>query len=263
MNPKALFDNLRVSFGSLSASQVAGINTILPVCQQAQLTSSQAAYILATAYHETAYTLQPIEEYGKGRGHSYGLPAGPWHQVYDGRGYVQLTWYNNYLKANTRLHAMGVLKASEDLTKNPQLALRPDISALVLVYGMKEGWFTGKKLSDYSDYVSMRHIVNGTDRAALIAKYAYSFEAALKAGGYSPALIKPIIIKEVTPVSEDFKNIVGGIIRAQAPTLVAYLVSKHILPPGDYTDLIVWGVGLLMSVWSVHTNLTNKPAPTA
>ena len=41
---------------------------------------------------------------------------------------------------------------------------------------MVEGWFTGKKLSDYfnekTDYINARKIVNGLDKADIIAGYA-------------------------------------------------------------------------------------------
>ena len=41
---------------------------------------------------------------------------------------------------------------------------------------MINGTFTGKKLRTYKDYVSMRRIINGTDKASLIAGYATHFE---------------------------------------------------------------------------------------
>ncbi|MDH4984430.1 hypothetical protein QEZ47_02405 [Aminobacter anthyllidis] len=49
--------------------------------------------------------------------------------------------------------------------------------------------FTGKKLDDYikgerCDYVCARRIVNGTDRDDDLAKYAQTFEAALRAANY-------------------------------------------------------------------------------
>ncbi len=44
---------------------------------------------------------------------------------------------------------------------------------------MSEGWFTGVKLSDCTNYRDMRKVVNGMDRADLIAGYAAKFEAAL------------------------------------------------------------------------------------
>jgi hypothetical protein len=49
-------------------------------------------------------------------------------------------------------------------------------AAEVLVRGMMIGLFTGKKLSDFTDYVEMRRIINGTDRAQAIAGFALEFE---------------------------------------------------------------------------------------
>ena len=71
-----------------------------------------------------------------------------------------------------------------DLVRNPDLAMRPDIAAGVLIFGMLEGWFTGRKLIDYfkgtrSDWVDARVIINGHDRAALIASYGMAFYHAL------------------------------------------------------------------------------------
>lgn len=50
---------------------------------------------------------------------------------------------------------------------------------------MKEGWFTGRKLSDYisgnkKDYVNARRIINGMDKAQKIANEAVIFERALR-----------------------------------------------------------------------------------
>lgn len=137
---------------------------------------NQLAYILATAYHETAHTMKPVKEYG---GETY-LKSKKYYP-YVGRGYVQLTWDYNYRKAGDKL---GV-----DFIKNPALLLEAKYSIPILIIGMMEGWFTGKKVSDYinpqkSDYVGARRIVNGTDRAALIADYAKNYEADLKTVGY-------------------------------------------------------------------------------
>jgi putative chitinase len=192
MNRKLFFDAVRrAPFpSSISQSQVLGIAAILDAVNKANVWPDPChmAYALATAFHESAKTMQPVEEYGKGRGHAYGVPCGPWHQVYDGRGLVQLTWQRNYQFATTRLRQLAVLGLDQDLVKNPELALRPDIAAAVLIYGMSEGWFTGKTLSDYIDsskgqidYINARRIINGTDRAAMIAGYARDFEKAIRA----------------------------------------------------------------------------------
>lgn len=167
---------------SLSQKQVDGLNVLLAEADKRRTPLKWLAYILATAYHETAHTMQPIAEYGKGKGRKYGVPAGPYGQVYYGRGYVQLTWLENYQKASKKI---GV-----DLVPYPDRAMEPRIAALILFAGMGEGWFTGKKLSDYitdakADYTGARRIVNGVDRAGLIAKYAVAFESALTAAGYT------------------------------------------------------------------------------
>jgi len=131
--------------------------------------------MLGTAYHETAQTMQPVPEIGKGRGRAYGAQVDG--KVYYGRGYVQLTWRSNY-------EAMSKV-VGEDLVADPDLALQPDIAAKVMFYGMEHGSFTGKKLADYfdgakSDWLHARRIINGMDRAAQIALYAREFYQALR-----------------------------------------------------------------------------------
>lgn len=36
-----------------------------------------------------------------------------------------------------------------DMVAHPEIALRPDVSLVVIVHGMAKGSFTGKKLGDY------------------------------------------------------------------------------------------------------------------
>ncbi|WP_283177902.1 hypothetical protein [Gemmobacter sp. 24YEA27] len=174
---EAFFAAIRTLFGgSLKQPQVDGLNAILAATTT--LPRSFRAYILATAYHETAHTMQPIREYGRGKGKKYGVVDQTGKAPY-GRGYVQLTWRENYQRADRELGLGG------RLAKDYDLALDPAISAQILVEGMLDGWFTGKALRDYlpGDYVGARRIVNGTDRAQQIAGYAKAFEAALVAGG--------------------------------------------------------------------------------
>ena len=205
LNPKAFFDCVHVDLfrGSLNDGQVGGMTEILAswdrACPQADVRF--VADSLAQCYHETAQTMQPIEEFGKGRGRAYGVPAGPWRQVYFGRGDIQETWYPNYVHANAYLHALGVLKPDENLAETPDLACRPGVAAAIMIYGMVDGWFTGRKLGDYfsasrNDPVHAREIINGLDCAAQIAVYYEHFLTALNAGGYAgqgrPAPITPL-----------------------------------------------------------------------
>lgn len=177
---KAFFDSVRdAPFpGSLTASQVAGMTAILDAweAKYADLDQRWLAYCLATAFHETAATMQPIEEYGKGHGRPYGSPDPVTHQAYYGRGLVQLTWLANY-------RAAGAV-VGQDLVNHPELALQPGIASNIMFTGMIRGMFTGKKLSDYfnathDDPENARRIINGTDKAELIAGYHNDFEDAL------------------------------------------------------------------------------------
>jgi hypothetical protein len=160
--------------GRMTAKQVEGMETILQECTARGVGDpGQVAYILATAFHETARTMQPVKEYG---GEKYLRSKKYW--PYFGRGHVQLTWDYNYKDWGKRL---GL-----DLLKNPDFVLSPAISARILVEGSKLGTFTGKKLSDYingkkRDFKNARRIINGVDKAATIAGYAEKFLAALTA----------------------------------------------------------------------------------
>src|SRR5690348_3906303 len=152
---------------SLSQGQVNGCEALLKEAESEGTPLRFLAYMLATAYHETACTMQPVREIGKGKGKEYGKPING--RTYYGRGYVQLTWLANYQRAAKEL--------AIDLVRYPDDALEPDIAAAIMFRGMTEGWFTGKKLADYinldkTDYFNARRIVNGTDRAEKIAGYA-------------------------------------------------------------------------------------------
>lgn len=155
------------------------------------------AYALATAYHETAYTMQPIDERGgdayferrygpegdnPARARRMGNIAAGDGARYHGRGFVQLTWRRNYALMSQRLTFQTGVPV--DLEARPELALRPDYAAEILYTGLEEGVFTGKRLADYftgktSNWRAARRIVNGLDHAEDIAGYAHAFAAAL------------------------------------------------------------------------------------
>ena len=180
------FTSVRESlfYGVLSQRQVDGMNHLLDVWEgyYQDMDIRWLAYALATAFHETAYMMVPLEEYGKGSGKPYGAPAGPHGECYYGRGHVQLTWLENYEKAES------VLKNKYDLevpcVEYPHRMLEDEPSALVLYDGMIDGWFTGVGLpqffdADTEDPVNARKIVNGLDKADLIAGYYAQFKEAL------------------------------------------------------------------------------------
>lgn len=183
INKPFFFDHARqVLFGGkLSQQQVNGLSAILDEWQAnyAKKDDRWLAYMLATAHHETDRKIAPIEEYGKGKGRPYGkhikLSKEPYtdtSNLFYGRGFVQLTWYENYQKAGKKL---GI-----DLINKPELALNLKYATQIMFTGMIEGWFTGKKLSDYflgdkQDWTNARRIINGTDKASLIAGYATNY----------------------------------------------------------------------------------------
>ena len=177
---KVFFDSVRAAFGPLSDKQVKGINVLLYFTSS--LSTSQRAYVLATAWHETARTMQPIYERGI---KSYFNKYEPETKIgrdlgntmkgdgfkYRGRGFVQITGRANYNKMSS---VVGV-----DLVENPDKALELNNAALIIVTGMTRGMFTGKRMADYVSYIDMRRVVNGTDKATMIAGYANKFEFAL------------------------------------------------------------------------------------
>lgn len=201
-SPASFFGALRAGklLGpTLDQGEVDGCNAILAACSGLPL--SWAAYAFATAFHETAFTMQPIKEYGGPRYFTkmYDIAGdrptlakanGNVHPgdgaKFFGRGYVQLTWRSNYRRAGQRL---GI-----DLESNPDLALKPEYAAKIMREGMTGGWFTGKSFGHCLpgagsaakvDFIAARKIINGTDKAEKIAEYALHFQQALQAGGWA------------------------------------------------------------------------------
>lgn len=192
INRQFFFSKVRALFGGhLDQSQVDGMSAMLDAFERnlPQGDMRWLAYMLATAFHETAKTMQPVRE-------AFWLTE-DWRRrnlryyPYYGRGYVQLTWKDNYRRAGARVGA--------DLVANPDLAMRDDIAAVVMLTGMTEGWFRGdnqgrQTLARYfsgsrNDPSGAREIINGKEIkvingvrtliADVIAKYHAAFMAAL------------------------------------------------------------------------------------
>ncbi len=191
---------------------------IIKTCKEYGLLRNEAAYCLATAKHETGAFRWLKEIWGptaaqkryEGRSDLGNNQPGDGKR-YMGRGYVHITGRRNYTDWAKRL---GV-----DIVGNPELASNADIAARVLVEGMKLGTFTGKKLSDYitlnkSDFHNARRIVNGRDKASLIAGYAAQYDELLKDDGYGIADVKPIPAPKAKPKIHkslvESKEMIGG-----------------------------------------------------
>jgi putative chitinase len=192
--------------GTLQPRQIKGLTLLLDRWEQEYGRDGdrrQLAYILATALHETAATMQPIRERG-GKAYfrrSYDVTGSQPARArangntepgdgarYAGRGYVQLTWKNNYRRVG---ELIGI-----DLLGNPDRAMEPDIAATILIHGMEQGWFTGRKLADYfngprAEWMQARRIVNGLDQAGLIAGYGRRFFAAMRDASQILSASKP------------------------------------------------------------------------
>ncbi len=246
MNNATFFADIKKSLfrGKFSQKQVDGLNVLLDASSDLPL--RWRAYILATAYHETARTMQPIYEKG---GHKYfrkydwilGNEGKADGYKYRGRGYVQLTGKNNYHTAGQNL---GI-----DLVLKPDLALKPAIAAKITVLGMESGWFTGKKLDDYTRYDSMRRIVNGKDRASLIASYAEAFEHAL-----GPA-VAPKEVQKITtgkPAVKSTTNIAAvtaGLSMAAGASGDARQVIANL---GVDPKWLLLAIGIATAVWIIR-----------
>jgi putative chitinase len=192
------------------------------------------AYILATTFHETAATMQPIKERG-GEKYLKSKRYYPWY----GRGLVQITWEENYKK-------YGI--------KNPDDALKWDKALYVLFHGSINGVYTGRKLSHYfndkiDDPRGARRIINGTDKAGLIADYHTNFLGAIKAAVQEapPPDVKPEEAQpDSTPITKDPQAI------AVAGSGVLTTVIAAVNSPWGVAALVVLviagGIGLYL--WS-------------
>ncbi len=205
MNRTAFFNAVRSSLfgGKLTVPQVAGMDAILNKWEGEQLIDDRwLAYMLATAFHETATTMQPVMETRQPkeainpsvdqaisrlesswkRGKLTWVKTPYWRKdaqgkSWLGRGLVQLTHKANYLRLS---QVLGI-----DLVSNPDVAMETEVAVKIMVEGMTRGLFTSKKLSDYfgstTDWKNARRIINGIESADKVAAVAQKFHAATKA----------------------------------------------------------------------------------
>lgn len=183
--------------GSLKQSQVDGITAILDKWENETPDADDRwlAYMLGTAHHETGRTMQAVREtfastdakaisilnkaFNAGKLSWVKNPY--WGPDADGkswlgRGLVQLTHKSNYEKMS------GILGV--DLVADPTQAMNLDVAVNIMFEGMRRGSFTGRKLADFfndktEDWRSARKIINGLERADLVASYGRQYYAAI------------------------------------------------------------------------------------
>ncbi|MCD2175538.1 hypothetical protein [Rhizobium sp. C4] len=193
--------------GALSAAQTQGLARLLDAfaTRRDLFDPRHQAYILATAWHETGGRMQPVTEnlnysargllatfpnrfsaedakalarqperianrvYASRMGNGDEASGDGWR--FRGRGLVQITGRRNY-------RCFGIEGA-------PDKALDPAISTRILINGMVSGTFSGARLSDYfrpgrEDWIKARAIINGRDKADLVAGYGRVFWEGLR-----------------------------------------------------------------------------------
>ncbi|MEO0496903.1 MAG: hypothetical protein AAF141_05965 [Pseudomonadota bacterium] len=183
--------------GSLSQAQVDGMNALLDVWEEHYanregFVALELDYNMGTAFHETAFTMQPIHERGDPsyflrydvmgnaqKAAELGNTAPGDGFKFRGAGHVQNTGRRNARFSSDRLNEEFGLKI--DFEANPDLRLDPILSAHCLFLGNHEGWWTGVELRaaiQTESWKDDRRVVNGTDKWQAIGNYAQAFRAA-------------------------------------------------------------------------------------
>jgi predicted chitinase len=141
---------------------------------------------------------------------------------YRGRGFVQITGRDNYERLGKQIQKEGFTYTFDkitygtkehpiDLVANPtHVNLVPELAAKIMVSGMQNDSFAqgGTGLSTYvndktTDFVGARGLVNGTDRAADIAKIAENFAKVLTANNAWGNLFKaPDLTKQAPDLTK-------------------------------------------------------------
>jgi len=251
--------------GRLSQAQVDGTSAILAEAERRILPDEQIAYILATVFHETGGKMQPVKETQKpseqfvadktvvkrldnawASGKLKQVRTPYWRfdkkgKAWFGRGFAQVTHETNYRK-------FGIADA-------PEKALELATAIRILFEGMVLGKFTGRKLADYfgkgkADPEGARVIVNGTDKATLIAGYYRNFLDSLIAAREMKAAAPDDAKPDDVPMLKD--KTVQTIVAAGGGTFLTGLISAVSNPWAFLTVALVL-VAIGGGFWLWHT----------
>ncbi|MBX3536416.1 MAG: hypothetical protein KF735_02160 [Chelatococcus sp.] len=209
----------RSPFGDrLTQQQVDGMTDILNEwdAHYSHLPLTYLACYLGQVFRETGGTMVPIREtfatsdkqamtrletaWTSGKLPSVKTPY--WRKGWFGRGRMQITHAENYAYAQA--------KSGLPIVADPSLMLDSKADLKVSLPGTIEGWWTrGKhRMSMYldrpdPDFEGARRIVNGTDKAKLVATYCEAFLAALQAAEIGKA--QPADALPALAVPDDIK----------------------------------------------------------
>jgi large-conductance mechanosensitive channel len=236
---KKVFDGFKQLFvPQMTHEQTSGLEFLITSFEQDAIWSDvrYIAYALATVWHETAYTFQPIQEFGGSSyferrygshtkvGRRLGNDAPGEGAKYSGKGYVQLTGESNYEKLEDIIRKQNpeIVQDFErrsgqrfDLTDYAYQAKDPQLAFLIMTIGMFRGLYTGVAFRHYinnreTNYKEARRIINGTDKQIAIAGYAVKFEKILRAA----------LVKE-SPKANPLENLLDAEINLEIPTTSA------------------------------------------
>lgn len=199
INRQFFFDQTRATLfdGAFKQAQEDGLTAILDKWEKESPDADDRwlAYMLGTVHHETGRTMQPVREtfansdakaisilnkaFGAGKLTLVKKPYwGPDAEgkSWLGRGLVQLTHKANYEKLGNAIGA--------NLVQDPTLAMDMDVALKIMFVGMRDGLFTKIGLPDrFSKTVEKwreaRQIINGLERADLVASYGKAYYAAI------------------------------------------------------------------------------------
>lgn len=275
----AFFKSVRKSLfnGRMTALQVSGCERLWDAWDAYGYgLDTGLAYILAVSYHETGKRMQPVREgYGTSTADTIrrldkAFSAGQlrwvktpyWRKGWFGRGDVQLTHEANY---NGKLRQAVQAEFGVDIHEDPDLVLRPDISAFILIEGVSKAVtlksdFTAFSLEQYinetkTDYDNARKTVNPNEKDSYktIGDYARKFETAIRAQReadgepFRTKMTKPrgrmreeVATAEVVDVRADNSGDVVAVTETRvpeavvAPVLPATVASKTGIYDGAY-----------------------------
>lgn len=257
----------RAPFGNrLTKSQVSGMETLLDVwSREGTADDRHLAYVLATVFHETGGRMVSVREtfatsdaqairrldaaLAAGRLPQVRTPY--WRQGWFGRGPVQVTHETNYRKVG---QALGV-----DLIANPGLLLDPVVGARSVVVGMVRGLFVARQTlakhfnATTDNPEAARRIVNGTDKASLIAGYHRAFLDSIKAARAAGEIPASTPAEPHVPDGADLKKdpvAVGGVLAGAGAIGGMLTYAKPVLEsvnsPWAFAFALVIAVGVLL-----------------